>query len=285
MSISSASTGAERRRVRACAGPRPTSAGGSSGGSSTQTRRTFRPAVPKRCRHFVFHCILPISDRAGHRVARDVDGLGCRKQSARDLRRKLLQQRLRLLQIARVESLCEPPVYRSQQFARLLRLPLVTPEARHAHRCAEFPRFGLLSARHYKRMVEVRLFLASGARIAISPATRCISASYQLSLLVFVAATALSILRLASSNNPTSASALPKYDKYIGNRTVVPVGCHSDKADLIIRTLSEACPIVAKRQPLITVPPIFQKKVPLSSASATSSSSWAFAIAKFPQCR
>ena len=47
-------------------------------------------------------------------------------------RRQLLQQRLRLLQIARVESLRKPPVNRSQQFPSLLRLALVAPEAREA---------------------------------------------------------------------------------------------------------------------------------------------------------
>jgi hypothetical protein len=39
--------------------------------------------------------------------------------------RQLLQQRLRFLEIARVEPIRKPPVYRSQQFARLLRLALV----------------------------------------------------------------------------------------------------------------------------------------------------------------
>ena len=55
------------------------------------------------------------------------------------LRRQLLEQRLRLLQIVRVEPFGEPAVDRSEQFAGLLRLALVTPEARHAHRGAEFP--------------------------------------------------------------------------------------------------------------------------------------------------
>jgi hypothetical protein len=48
-------------------------------------------------------------------------------------RRQLLQQRLRLLQIMRVEPLRTPPVNRSKQFARLLRLALVTPEACETH--------------------------------------------------------------------------------------------------------------------------------------------------------
>ena len=49
--ISSASTGAERQRVPACAGQSARSAGGSSGGGPTQTRRTFRLAAVKRCCH------------------------------------------------------------------------------------------------------------------------------------------------------------------------------------------------------------------------------------------
>ena len=53
--------------------------------------------------------------------------------SNKPLRRQLLQQRLRFFQIARVEPLRKPPVNRSQQFARLLHLALVTPEAREAH--------------------------------------------------------------------------------------------------------------------------------------------------------
>ena len=60
---------------------------------------------------------------------------------------KFSEQRLRLLQIARVEPFREPAVDRSKQFARLLRLTLVAPEAREAHGCAEFPGFCLLHSR------------------------------------------------------------------------------------------------------------------------------------------
>ena len=60
---------------------------------------------------------------------------------------KFSEQRLRLLQIARVEPFREPAVDRSKQFARLLRLALVAPEAREAHGCAEFPGFCLLHSR------------------------------------------------------------------------------------------------------------------------------------------
>jgi hypothetical protein len=59
-------------------------------------------------------------------------------------RGQLLQQRLRLFQIKRVETLREPPVNWSKQFVRLLRFALVTPEPRHAHCRAEFPGLCLL---------------------------------------------------------------------------------------------------------------------------------------------
>src|SRR5215471_12586859 len=54
------------------------------------------------------------------------------------LRLQLLRQRLRLFQIARVEPLSEPSVHRSQQFARLRNLALVTPEACEAGCSAKF---------------------------------------------------------------------------------------------------------------------------------------------------
>jgi hypothetical protein len=46
---------------------------------------------------------------------------------------QLIEQRLRLLQIARVEPLGEPAVNRSEQFACLLQPALVAPEAGEAH--------------------------------------------------------------------------------------------------------------------------------------------------------
>ena len=55
------------------------------------------------------------------------------------IRRDLVEQGFGLLQIARVEAFGEPAVDRSKQFASLLRLALITPEPRHAHRGAEFP--------------------------------------------------------------------------------------------------------------------------------------------------
>ena len=45
---------------------------------------------------------------------------------------QLLEQRLRVLQIARVKALGEPAVDRREQFARLLHLALVAPEAGEA---------------------------------------------------------------------------------------------------------------------------------------------------------
>jgi len=52
-------------------------------------------------------------------------------------------------------------VNRSEQFARLLRLPLVAPEPRHAHCCAELPGLCLLLAGYCEGALEIRFaFLA-----------------------------------------------------------------------------------------------------------------------------
>ena len=56
----------------------------------------------------------------------------------------------------------EPAVHRSEQFASLLRLSLVTPEARHAHCGAEFPGLCLLLTRHCERALEIRFRLCGG---------------------------------------------------------------------------------------------------------------------------
>ena len=67
------------------------------------------------------------------------------RSSNRSLRRQLLQQRLRLLQITCIEPLRKPPVNRSQQFVRLLHLALVAPETHEAHCGAKFPALATIS--------------------------------------------------------------------------------------------------------------------------------------------
>ena len=49
------------------------------------------------------------------------------------------QQRLCLVQIARIKPFGEPAVDRSEQIAGLISVPLIAPEPRHAHCGAEFP--------------------------------------------------------------------------------------------------------------------------------------------------
>src|ERR1039458_10871983 len=72
---------------------------------------------------------------------------------------QLIEQRLRLLQIRRVEAFSEPAVDRSEQFSSLPRLPLITPEPRHAHGGAEFPGFRLLLTRNCERTFEMSFSL------------------------------------------------------------------------------------------------------------------------------
>ena len=54
-------------------------------------------------------------------------------------RSQLIEQSLRFLQIARVEPFGEPAVNRGKQFACLLYLTLVAPEAREAHSFVVLP--------------------------------------------------------------------------------------------------------------------------------------------------
>ena len=58
--------------------------------------------------------------------------------------------------IARVEAFRKPAVNRSEQFARLLHLALVAPEACEAHCGAEFPGLCLLLAGDRECALEVR---------------------------------------------------------------------------------------------------------------------------------
>jgi len=57
---------------------------------------------------------------------------------------QLAEQRLRLLQVARVKPLSAPAVNRSKELATLLPLALMVPEPRHAHCRWEFPELSLL---------------------------------------------------------------------------------------------------------------------------------------------
>ena len=68
--------------------------------------------------------------------------------------RQPLQQRLRLLQIARIEALGEPAVDRSEKFASSLPFSLITPEPRHARGCAKFPGLSLLLTCNRERLLE-----------------------------------------------------------------------------------------------------------------------------------
>src|SRR5471030_1153928 len=104
-------------------------------------------------------------------IARDLRSLllGSRRvgegSTRRALRRcYLFQQRLRLLQVTRVETFSEPAVDRSQQFSSLLRFPLITPEPRHAHGGAEFPGFSLLLTCNHERTLEMS-FSLRGVRV------------------------------------------------------------------------------------------------------------------------
>jgi hypothetical protein len=73
--------------------------------------------------------------------------------------RRRVEQRLRVLEVARVEPLGKPPVDRSEQFASLLRLALVAPEPRKARSSAEFPGLCLLLPGDLQALDERLLYL------------------------------------------------------------------------------------------------------------------------------
>jgi len=70
---------------------------------------------------------------------------------------QLVEQRLGLLQIERVEAFGEPAVDRREQLARFVPLALITPKPRHTHRRAQFQGFCLLRPRYFERTFKMRL--------------------------------------------------------------------------------------------------------------------------------
>src|SRR5208282_670902 len=114
---------------------------------------------------------------------------------------------------------------------------------------------------------------------AISPAMRWMPASHHVSLVVSTAVIASPMQRQASSNWPSSAYALAKYDKFNDTYTVDPVDRHAAIPEVIMSIASEALPVRAKCQPRNGISATFQYKAPFSSAKATTSSSCAVAAA------
>jgi len=74
---------------------------------------------------------------------------------------QLVEQPLRLLQVAGVKPFGEPALDWSEQFAGLLRSSLIAPEPRHAHGCAKLPGFRLLLACNGECALEIGLRLCN----------------------------------------------------------------------------------------------------------------------------
>ena len=67
---------------------------------------------------------------------------------------QLVEQRLGVLQIERIEAFGEPAIDRSEQFTGFIPLALIAPEPRHAHRRAQLQGLCLLSTSDLKRSRE-----------------------------------------------------------------------------------------------------------------------------------
>ena len=80
---------------------------------------------------------------------------------------QLIEQRLGLLQIERIEAFGEPPVDRSEQVTRFGALALIAPKASEARDRTEFPKFCLLLARDRECSLKA-IFRVGRPRAAIS---------------------------------------------------------------------------------------------------------------------
>ena len=69
---------------------------------------------------------------------------------------QLIEQRLGLLQIERVEAFGEPIIDGGEKIAGLIPPALIAPEPRHARRRTQFPRLCLLLTSNRKRTLEIR---------------------------------------------------------------------------------------------------------------------------------
>jgi hypothetical protein len=79
---------------------------------------------------------------------------GCRRSE--DFQgNQFVEQRLRLLQIARIKPFSEPAVDGSEKLTSLISLPLIAPEPRHAHCGTEFPGFCFLLASNIEGAIEI----------------------------------------------------------------------------------------------------------------------------------
>src|SRR5579864_6195878 len=68
---------------------------------------------------------------------------------------QLVEQRLGLLEIARVEAFSEPAVDRREEIMGLVPLALIAPEPRQARGGAKFPGFSLLLTCNRERALEI----------------------------------------------------------------------------------------------------------------------------------
>ena len=70
---------------------------------------------------------------------------------------QLTQQRLRVLQVWRIETFGEPAIDRTEQVLGLRALALVSPEPGEAQRCAQFPKLCALALRNSKTAAKAAL--------------------------------------------------------------------------------------------------------------------------------
>ena len=196
---------------------------------------------------------------------------------------QLVEQRLGLLQVERVEAFGEPAEDRSQKFAGLVPLALITPEPCEAHRRAQFEGLCLLLARNRKRTFEMRFRFRS---IRLAPTAARFPPpcdEYRLRTTFPWLLSPPSSLRQCSAKRhrigrvPHGPS--PNVIEIPASIMLLRLPARQQFPEVIIWTASEVLPVRAKSQPCTNIPSGFQNKAPFSSANAMTSLDCAFAAA------
>jgi hypothetical protein len=156
----------------------------------------------------------------------------------------------------------------------LLRLALITPEARKAHGGAQFPRFGVLFTRNGEGAIKT-LFRLQGIALERNQSdfpcdTRYVGLAH-LSFVVFTAWMASLIQREASWKSQSSAYACANRDTKKGVQIFAPVDRQAAMPEDNVETPFETLPVSAHKQLWFISPNAVQYAARSSCAKGRSS--------------
>jgi len=165
---------------------------------------------------------------------------------------QLVEQRLSLFQIERVDAFGEPAVDRGEKIAGRIPLALIAPQPRHTHRRAQLPGLCLLLTRNRERTLEITFRFRGIAlwRLERNFAGDAVDLGLEPPFLSYFhiryrfANAAPSIIKLAEF-----AWALAKHDRYNVRSKVAPDDRHALMQAAIFWTASEGLPVNARMLP------------------------------------